>query len=126
MRLPAPLPRYVRFARTLALVGGLGLAACGDDATGSDTIAPDTLTADTATVDILAPDTTSVDSVGGDTALADTEAADTAAADTAIADAVVDCDACTCAFGQDVEGAACPDVCCVAVGPLAPPDLPVA
>jgi len=94
------LPKVMRFVRALALVGGLGAAACGDDAKSGDA----TDVADTA-----------------DTNVADT--ADTNVADTAEDTAAVDCDACSC--GDPDASTGCIQTCCIAVGPLAPPDLPV-
>lgn len=85
-------PHYLRFARSLALVGAIGVAACGDD---DKQGATDTV-ADTS------PDT--VEDTVADTA-----------------DTAVDCDACECGAGASQ---ACIDSCCIAVGPLYPPDMP--
>lgn len=92
------LPRYLRFARALALVGGM--AACGDDPTPggsvSDTVAE-----------------TSEETV------ADTSASEV---DTALEE-TVDCAACDC---ESLDQLDCRAACCVFVGPLPPPDLPLA
>lgn len=121
------LPKVLRFVRALALVGGLGAAACGDDAKSGDATdvidtvdstvadAADTTVADTAdTADTSVADT-------ADTSVADT--LDTNVADTVEDTAAVDCDACSCAEAD--ASSACIQNCCIAVGPLAPPDLPV-
>jgi len=110
MRTRVYLPHYLRFARSLALVGALGLNACGDDTTkNGDTSADTTVsdTTDTTTPDTALPD---VSDVSEPDALADT------------ADTAVDCDACDC-LATDAS-TSCQEACCFAVGPLYPPDLP--
>lgn len=113
-------PHYLRFARSLALVGALGVAACGDDDKTGDT-------ADTAdsVSETVQPDTTTPDTMA-DTA---PETVEDTIADTTpetvedtIADTAVDCDACDCGSADASES--CISACCIAVGPLYPPDLP--
>jgi hypothetical protein len=105
------LPHYLRFARSLALVGALGLNACGDDTTRKGDTTNDTTVSDTsdASPDTALPDVTDV---AEPDAIADT------------ADAAVDCNACDCQATD--ASTSCQEVCCFAVGPLYPPDLPAA
>lgn len=109
-------PHYLRFARSLALVSGLGCAAAGcglattpsGDAGGSAT-----------------------DTGGGatDTGTVVADAGTDAGNDTG-ADAGFDCTTCTCGLTADDAGVPfCSGdaiiLCnCAAVGPLSPPDLP--
>ncbi len=106
MQTRSDLPHYLRFARSLALVGALGLTACGDDTTKKGDTTADTTVSDTSApppdvADVAEPD-----------AIADT------------ADTAVDCEACDC-LATDAS-TSCQEVCCFAVGPLYPPDLPAA
>jgi hypothetical protein len=114
-------PHYVRFARSLALLGGLGAAATGCDAT---THSP---TPDAA----AGPDATIADDAAVATADAPGEDAPAVASD-----AFDVCTTCGCfGFAPDDAGvdAGVPDcltlagaeICCAAVGPLFPPDLAV-
>lgn len=125
-------PHYVRFARSLALLGGLGALTTG---------CPETTTPDDA-------------SSGGADAVASSHDAHVSPTDDAHVDPTTDayvhptndayavaddafniCDTCSC-FGPGGDGAvdagvtdcttlAGAEVCCAAVGPLAPPDLVV-
>lgn len=137
-------PHYLRFARSLALVGAMGLASCSDDdkpgtadtadslseTVQTDTspdvapdVAPDT-TADTSPD--VAPDTIAdtVADTTPDTTADTAEDTDDAAAmdiDTTL-DVAVDCEKCDCGSADVSE--ACVTACCIAIGPLYPPDLP--
>jgi hypothetical protein len=99
-------PHYLRFVRTLALVSSIGGAGCGMATTPDD-----------------------VGSTGQDAATAADTGADAVVVlvDADTPDTAFSCASCQCSFGGvDAGLPACePDhtVCCVAVGPLAPPDL---
>lgn len=136
-----PAPRYLRFARALALCSSLAVVpgcpggseatdAGGDDAPGTD--APSSIDAPAlADAPVLAdapaladaPSTTDAPSMS-DAALADAGGED---ANVAMEDGG-DCTACECFLATDAGLPSCEAVglisCCVAVGPLAPPDLP--
>ncbi len=106
-------PHYLRFARALALVGSMGgtAAGCGMATTPAGTDAGGG-TADTGSTQ---PDT---GTVLDDAAIADAGSE---------VDAYLNCDMtmCTCGLTADDAGLPlCNQNCCVAVGPLAPPNLP--
>jgi len=136
-------PRYVRVARALALITGLaGLSACGDNATAEPT--------DSGTGADSSTDSGTLADLGGETdSGAESDLGNEADLGTAtdsgtdvdlgvIADgggidaSAIACDACVCTgFGVDSDAGpvvSCEAVgridCCVAIGPLFPPDLP--
>lgn len=129
-----PAPRYLRFAQSLALCSSLAmLPGCpssteGVDGGGSDTPsgldAPmsDTLIAETDAPVMMTTDT----GVPSDTPPDDEDAP---LADAGVTDAGLECADCDC-FGiaADAGRPDCYSVglsdCCIAVGPLSPPDLP--
>ena len=141
-----PVPHYLRFARALALCSSLAVVpgcpssseapAAGDEDDAPGTDAPSSVDAP-ALVDAPsltdAPSTTDAPSMT-DAALADAALADAALYDAGSDDAAVamedggDCTACECFLATDAGLPSCEAVglisCCVAVGPLAPPDLP--
>jgi hypothetical protein len=97
-------PHYLRFARAVALVGSIGGVGCGMATT------PD---ADTGPG---SPDAAATGDAGTDAAVATVDANQP--------DAYRDCSTCSCGLIADDAGLpSCDPVCCVAVGPLAPPDL---
>lgn len=114
----SPTPHYVRFARAIALLGGLaGVSACA---------ASTELDRSDAHVDA---DAARGDGGGDDdagSALADAGALDAGAP----VDSGHTCETCVCTFGTDAGPVvSCDSVglevpCCAAAGPLFPPDLP--
>ncbi len=104
-------PHYLRFARSVALVSGLGCAAAG---------------CGTATSPPGDAGSTLADTGGGGTDTG-TPAPDTG---TPVADAGFDCTTCTCGLTADdaglpfCSGDAILACNCAAIGPLFPPDLP--
>ena len=119
-------PHYVRFARSLALLGGLGAMGCPESNTGNDAATPPSPDAFSIADAPVAP--------GEDApvALADAFSAEDAPVPTD--DAFDICTSCVCTgFAPDDAGidAGAPDclsvpgaeICCAAVGPLLPPDL---
>ena len=127
-------PHYVRFARSLALLGGLGAlgAGCGASTnTPDDAFTPSTPDASTASNDAYVSPSDDAFVAANDAPIVISD--DTGAAPT---DAYDMCAACVClgaGGGGGGEDAGRPDcytvpgseVCCVAVGPLTPPDLTV-
>ncbi len=131
-------PHYVRFARSLALLGGLGAMGCPESTTATDAAMPpspdafsagDAFSAEDAPVALA--DAFSAEDAP--VALADAFSADDAPQ---LSDAGNVCDRCVCTgFAPDDAGsdAGMPDcftvpgaeVCCAAIGPLMPPDLAV-
>lgn len=117
-------PRYLRFARALALCSSLAaLPGCpsssGSDAGGTDTPS----TSDTPA---LADAPSTEDAPSSEDAPSTEDAP--ALADAPVEDAG-DCSTCDCGFsGIDAGLPLCDSVglilCCAAVGPLAPPELP--
>ena len=118
-------PHYVRFARSLALLGGLGAMGCPESTTATDAAMPPSPDAFSAGDAFSAED--------APVALADAFSADDAPQ---LSDAGNVCDRCVCTgFAPDDAGsdAGMPDcftvpgaeVCCAAIGPLMPPDLAV-
>jgi len=134
-------PRYVRVARALALITGLaGLSACGDSATAEPTdsgTGADSST-DSGTLADLGGETDSgaESDLGSEADLGTDSGTDVdlgVISDAGGIDAsAIACDACVCTgFGVDSDAGpvvSCEDVgrfdCCVAIGPLFPPDLP--
>jgi hypothetical protein len=133
------LPHYVRFARSLALLGLGATAACG----GTTNTPDDAAVAADAFASIDAP-STSGDAPPGttDAPIATTDAPGTDAPIAMVDDANVPADAfdvcasCTCTFPTPDDAgtdAGLPDcntvaggaICCAAIGPLFPPDLAV-
>ena len=147
---PVPsTPRYVRVARALALITGLaGLSACGDTTTAPPS---DSGTRADASADLGAradlgrePDSGSEADLGATTdsgASTDSGTSTDSGADVdlgGIADgggidaSAISCETCVCTgLGPDSDAGpvvSCEHVgrfdCCVAIGPLFPPDLP--
>lgn len=126
------MPRYVRFARSLALLGGIGAAACPGPMTnerdasrfaGPDAFAPPDSPTPDDDASVVPPD-----------AFVVADAARPHDAPTA-PDAFDMCERCTCSGrgGGGAPDAGLPDcftvpgseICCAAIGPLPPPDLAV-
>lgn len=116
--MPSHAPHYLRVARAIALLGGLaGVSAC---AASTEREAPDARVGTDAAID--AGEMTPED--GG--TLADAGPLDAGAP----LDSGHSCETCVCTFGSDAgpvvscEEVGLTDTCCLAVGPLFPPDLP--
>jgi hypothetical protein len=121
-------PHYLRFVRTLALLSSIGGAGCGTSTTPGDAAttpdaasSPDTGTdAAVATVDTGTDAPIATVDTGTDAPIATSDGGNDV-------DAFFDCATCSCGFtAEDAGLPSCdPDhaICCVAVGPLAPPDL---
>ena len=110
-----PTPHYLRFARTLALVGGLaGATGCATSHTREGEPRPDA----------------SISVRDGAVFRPDAARPDAARADAATPDSGHTCATCECESfgGDDPDIIGCEEVglwdCCVAIGPLFPPDLP--
>jgi len=132
-------PHYVRFARSLALLGGLGAMGCPESTTASDAAmppSPDAFSAEDAPVVLV--DASSAEDARGSTDAAFVRPDALSAEDAPqLSDAGNVCDRCVCSgFGPAEDAGAdagAPDcltvpgaeVCCAAIGPLMPPDLAV-
>ena len=114
-------PHYVRFARSLALLGGLGAMGCPESTTATDAAMPPSPDAFSAGDAFSAED--------APVALADAFSAEDAPV--ALADAFSADDAPQLSdAGSDAGMPDCftvpgAEVCCAAIGPLMPPDLAV-
>jgi len=130
-----PAPRYLRFAQSLALCSSLAmLPACPSSMTGSDAGDDGDTSSGTDAPSLDAPiaelDTPTM--MGADTGATDAPADDEDApiADAGMTDAGLDCADCDCfdIGGEDAGRPSCFEIglesCCIAVGPLSPPDLP--
>ena len=137
-------PHYVRFARSLALLGGLGAMGCPESTTPPDAAMPpsdafgaqDAFSAEDAPVVLV--DASSAEDARGSTDAAFVRPDAFSAEDAPqLSDAGNVCDRCVCSgFGPAEDAGAdagAPDcftvpgaeICCAAIGPLMPPDLAV-